>query len=1161
MDSLQILLLDLSDPQDKHRDNYTAAIKYIQSLPEVKLARSTSSEDALNTLVGSEEEFDIFIMWLSRGHAEEWRRWIDYIIDGVAYIVVFSFEEDVDEFVRDIMLHGMYTFACPFNTDVLGAYVKALALEEKQDRALTEIAERMQTAESLDEIVEIVLEELQQNQLVGYDRITISLVDQRTGQRYLLRHDPPIRNPDRHLLTSVEEDRVMRNILKEGVFILGDLSSLRNNETERDAAGWVDSGATRNINSWLGIALESFGKVIGIITLDHYTPGRYAFFGERRRTFLQAFARITANSIETVLKARNQRVLSEIAVSIGDDLQAEDLVREILRKLQAELKCDNCTYFTVFTPLESVERHLREWVGANDPQVPNHWQRKQRLFKIGEGVAGHVLADGQSRIIPHALESLEFRPTSRLSGSDLSMIVVPVIPQIRSDRSSSVIGVISCYKAGKTDHFTPYDRDLVEVVAQHTATIIERTVTLEYAHQISKEINTLIPMSDKAITLRKICEHALRVTSAREAIIHRLKLVKQSDGKEEYRPTGETYVYPEGVKPIPPRLDGRGTTDLIITEMRTIQFSESDGNADRISAEFRARGIKHLIAVPLIITESDKQHLIGALYLNKYTEGRFSDIEEFSLSLFASNAASVISNQEFLLERLTWTKANTDLAEAIEKIARSSHGDLLLRDIALYAGTLVAASFSYLAIRVGESDYKFRAAWPEYILAELISEVMIFNSDKGNPKYGNKKGITGLAAFHGKTILIEDILAEKEQDTENWRHYIDFGKETRSELAVPIKEEPTGRVIGVINLEHKEPFAFTEVHQRVIELFARQVAIAFQKNALIDTIARKNQILKDLQDSVQQVIASPSQTMLQNAVQLTRNALGADAVIFVPIRQKGQNVTVEAERIVTTIAEYQFRTNKVIRSDGHSLQVYTNQEPLVIANIATQGDSAAGSTVKANPFMNELGMRAGLCLPLSSYQEHIGVMWILFHDPLPEPTLSEENLTIYRVYANQIALAYTNAQQAAQLRQSLARAENDFTNNIDAHYKDARRQSALYFILSLLTSIAGIFLAVWGTSNIFSGQTSSMVAGTFAAIFGVLFEAASVLVFLRANAANERMDRYHQELFRVRQLNILLSATDQLEQDTAFKSKVEIIQTTMTNWFGGTSRSDPTESN
>ncbi|PYY12221.1 MAG: serine/threonine protein phosphatase [Acidobacteria bacterium] len=95
-------------------------------------------------------------------------------------------------------------------------------------------------------------------------------------------------------------------------------------------------------------------------------------------------------------------------------------------------------------------------------------------------------------------------------------------------------------------------------------------------------------------------------------------------------------------------------------------------------------------------------------------------------------------------------------------------------------------------------------------------------ADRVNIKVG--EGVTGQAAQLRQAVLVADVL-----DADG---YIDAVPNVRSELAIPLIIK--NRVIGVIDIEAREPDYFTEEHKRLLTLIGSRMAVGIE-NARLHT--------------------------------------------------------------------------------------------------------------------------------------------------------------------------------------------------------------------------------------------------------------------------------------------------------------------------------------
>ena len=95
------------------------------------------------------------------------------------------------------------------------------------------------------------------------------------------------------------------------------------------------------------------------------------------------------------------------------------------------------------------------------------------------------------------------------------------------------------------------------------------------------------------------------------------------------------------------------------------------------------------------------------------------------------------------------------------------------------------------------------------------------------------EGVTGQAAQSRKAVLVDDVTQD--------RKYISAVPNVRSELAVPLITK--NRVIGVIDLEARNPGYFTEEHSRLLTLVASRIAGGIENAQLYTRTTRQARIL------------------------------------------------------------------------------------------------------------------------------------------------------------------------------------------------------------------------------------------------------------------------------------------------------------------------------
>ena len=1175
----KILFLNLSNDDDnfsKYRQEMLGTIEnLLNNDKSIELKKYKENKDEKKLFCNDLSDIDLLILWVDSEHCNDWIYFSEKIEKQsqiLGFFVIFGIEEDqIEDNMEKAMMRNIYPFICPINYTNFKAYLQAVVSEIKYKKSLEKFKQDIWRTDNLDSLVDGAFKYLKTDP-VGYDRASISLVDNRTeeGNRYLFRYDPQpgydqqsgaSYRADRNLQKSIEKDRLIKNVDRDTVLIIDKIQD-KNKEKELDELGWTKEAATEDIISWIGLAAKYQNRTIAIITLDQTQGTPYEPSDYRLREFLKDFGRIFAQAIVEFFKKRNQEVFEEIINEMGDDLKSEVLITQILQKLKNKLGCDNCNYFSVAYDSDKKEIFLKEYASAKGI-FSKKTEKSTHPFKKGVGIVGAVLKDGKSRIVPHAFEDENFVPTLKHPGDKLSLLAVPVIPINNKNKPNRIIGVICCYKK-KPDYFTVYDRDLIESIALSAATVIERTQTLEFSNEISSEMAKLVVNPDKTALLCKICEYALQVTSAGSASIHLL----QHLGNNQYRATGEHYTYPPG-KESPPRLEGEntGTTFQAIKLNKTLEFSRENDKLVLVSSEQPDKisvtpapehpDVKYKLVVPLkIADEKQKYCLVGALYLNKYSEEPFSKVEKFAVELFASQAASIINDQNILLENTFRSKALEDFAEAIQNITATDNTDKLLKDVAEYSYSLVKDDLRFLGYPSCsnlEKQQETEQQWNNYvsILSELFSYVVIRNTKgewqlKANwPMYSftgyfaNKsEGISREIEKRKSNIFTYDgseVGGENQNDGDILKKYA-LKDTSHSLLAVPIKEDKDKRIIGVICLEHSQPYAFKELHQEVIEHFARQVAIAFQKKNFVNLLSNHNKILESLHTSLDKIVRESPKNMLYKAVSETREALKAESVIVIPYKKN-----------MICQAYFSIDIDDVVPTPDEDLRSFIKAFEEISSNVySKESEQWLEPNKTTEELFKKLSISHGLCLPFSAgSSKKIGVMWILFSKSLDRDQSKKETYT-YTLYANQIALAYANSMKFEELKY---KSEKDLSKEIDEDHKRVRWQAGAWFLGSILASIAGFSLIGFGIYDLSKNNPGFLSSGSAAIFSGIVLEAVTVLTFNQGKAANERLDHYHKELYNTGKLNILLSATEQLEPEIALEEKRKIIQSIANSWL------------
>jgi len=246
---------------------------------------------------------------------------------------------------------------------------------------------------------------------------------------------------------------------------------------------------------------------------------------------------------------------------------------------------------------------------------------------------------------------------------------------------------------------------------------------------------------------------------------------------------------------------------------------------------------------------------IGLITVIDVDEGKFNyeKINELTLEQIANQVAATIryAEKNEVLKRLD---------EALSALNNSKDLNEILEKLAEQACKLVGGLFSYIVVPDETQTYlEFRGAWSEH------HENLFINDLKDRVRDGRflipnsgqtiNKGITGLAFITSEKQLLENITDKNYQETsdeaKNAYFLIPYTLPnsnnvilTNSDIALPIllksdNEFPSHKktALGVINVEHIEPFAFTQEHISALAQLADFAAIAIENKAGQDFVS------------------------------------------------------------------------------------------------------------------------------------------------------------------------------------------------------------------------------------------------------------------------------------------------------------------------------------
>ncbi|MCB9849461.1 MAG: response regulator [Phycisphaerales bacterium] len=206
-------------------------------------------------------------------------------------------------------------------------------------------------------------------------------------------------------------------------------------------------------------------------------------------------------------------------------------------------------------------------------------------------------------------------------------------------------------------------------------------------------------------------------------------------------------------------------------------------------------------------------------------------------------------------------------AEQIQRLDVQQRLDLLEQKLIRY--TLELMNFDNFTVhlldkKTNKLDLVLSTGMPSQ-----VDEIPIYAQPEGN-------GVCGYVAARGCSYLCPDI----SQDS----RYIQGIAEARSCLAVPLRLH--GEVIGVFNVESKQPNAFNEDDRQFAEIFARHIAMALHILNLL--VSERHRTTGQLASDVGSEITGPLNDIVTEIQNLVEDYIGHDE-LRARLNQVGDN--------------------------------------------------------------------------------------------------------------------------------------------------------------------------------------------------------------------------------------------------------------------------------
>ncbi len=338
------------------------------------------------------------------------------------------------------------------------------------------------------------------------------------------------------------------------------------------------------------------------------------------------------------------------------------------------------------------------------------------------------------------------------------------------------------------------------------------------------------------------------------------------------------YLYEEGIfSSIDTFPLGEGLTSILIRTGEPLMLVEdTEKRAAAMGAKITGKPALSWLGVPLLA----QGQAIGALIIQDLEKERAFDDNDmrFMLSV-AGQVSGTIHNARLLND----SKQVALQFETAAEIARDISSSLDLDELLQKAVDLIRSRFNFYHASVFLKDLPGEFV----VIREATGEAGAQLKRVGHKLAIGSKSVVGFVAGKGELLIVNDTA----RDATYFANPALPG--TRSEAAIPLKSGE--RIVGVLDVQSNQPFAFAEDNLRTLQILADQLAIAVVNTELFAETQEhlaQHRLLHHITTT-----AASGTTMdeaLQSAVNGLQVTLGGDRVSILLTDREKKNLEVKA---------------------------------------------------------------------------------------------------------------------------------------------------------------------------------------------------------------------------------------------------------------------------
>lgn len=433
---------------------------------------------------------------------------------------------------------------------------------------------------------------------------------------------------------------------------------------------------------------------------------------------------------------------------------------------------------------------------------------------------------------------------------------------------------------------------------------------------------------------------------------------------------------------------GEGLTSILIRTREPLMLVEdTERRAVAMGAKISGKPAKSWLGVPLLA----RGEAIGALITQDLEHEHSFDEDDLRFMVSVANQISgAIHNVRLINE----SKQTALQFETAAEIARDISSSLDLDELLQKAVELIRSRFDFYHAAVFLKDLPGESV----VIREATGEAGTQMKRSGHKLGVGSKSVVGYVAGKGEPLIVNDT-------TRDPMYYPNpLLPETRAETAIPLKVGE--RIVGVLDVQSNQPYAFAEDNLRMLQILADQLAIAVVNTELF---AETQEHLAQHRLLHHITTTAASGTTLDEALQSAVNGL---------------QVTLGGDRVSILLADREKMILEVKAAVGYASDIFNLRVP--IGSGITGWVAAHRRTLRIHNVLQDAryiqgspNTRSEMAIPLMYRSELLGVLNV---ESEQFSAYAENDEELLGTLGGSLAAIIANARLLEQIR---ARAERE----------------------------------------------------------------------------------------------------------------------------------------